>query len=73
MSFIHKVGSIVSLKNPLPGEPSGPWKVLGVKLNAAPPVYKLLRETKRAGKPSIISADEGELTQHTPIRSHNIG
>jgi len=54
------LGTQVELKNPLPGDGNAPWKVVGAKLNTAPPLYKLARFAK--GKPPRnIQADEGEL------------
>lgn len=72
MSHIHKLGAEVALKNPLPGEPQGPWKVVGVKLNTAPPQYKLFH--KGAGKGRFIEADEGELLGYAEARtvSHQV-
>ncbi len=62
MSHIYRLGDAVELKNPLPGEPRGPWKVLGVKLNRAPPSYNLLHQG--AGRAKKIVADEGELVSY---------
>ena len=63
MNHIHKLGAHVALKSPLPGEPSGPWKVVGVKTTKAPPEYKLFH--KGAGKARLIDADEGELVGYS--------
>lgn len=60
MSHIHKLGAAVALKNPLAGEPAGPWKVVGIKVAKAPPEYKLFH--KSVGKGRTINADEGELS-----------
>lgn len=59
MSHIYLIGAEVALKNPLSGEPKGPWKVVGIKITKAPPEYKLFH--KGAGKGRFIEADEGEL------------
>lgn len=72
MSHIHKLGARVALKSPLPGEPRGPWKVLGVKLNTAPPVYNLLHQGP--GKARKITAEEGELLGYSdaPMLSRQV-
>ena len=62
MSHIYRLGEQVELKNPLHGEPRGPWKVLGVKINPAPPSYNLLHQGP--GKAKKIVADEGELVSY---------
>lgn len=59
MNHIYLLGAEVALKSPLPGEPKGPWKVVGIKTTKAPPEYKLFH--KGAGKGRFIEADEGEL------------
>lgn len=63
MSHIHRLGAQVVLKNPLPSEPRGPWKVVGVKTTKAPPEYKLFY--KEVGKGRFIDADEGELLAYS--------
>ena len=56
------IGSTVELKDPLPAEANAVWKVVGVKFNVAPPLYKLQRITTI--RPLVyIEADEGELQQ----------
>lgn len=62
MSHIYRLGDKVELKNPLPGEPRGPWTVMGVKLNCAPPGYMLMHHG--AGRARKINADEGELSSY---------
>lgn len=72
MSHIHKLGAEVAIKNPLPGEVKGPWKVVGIKTTKAPPEYKLFY--KGAGRGQFISADEGELLPYAEAQmvSHQV-
>lgn len=67
MSHIYLLGAEVALKNPLPGEPKGPWKVVGIKATKAPPEYKLFH--KGVGKGRFIEADEGELFAYQETRT----
>lgn len=61
------IGALVALKNPLPHESRGPWRVSGAKLNAAPVQYQLMRDRK-AMKPAQLSADENELELYDRAR-----
>ena len=63
MTAMYLLGASVDLKDPLAGEPRGPWKVVGINTNAAPIVYKLMRLVRKGVPPKIIHADEGELTK----------
>lgn len=67
----YLLGNQVDLKEPMPSESKGPWRVAGVKLHIAPTEYTLARTNKRM-TPAFLVVDEPEIELHQPPATHAV-
>lgn len=67
----YRLGDTVDMLDPLPGEPKGPWRIVGVTVTRVPTEYKLAHY-QPGKKPLYVTVEEPEITPHTPPKNHTL-